>query len=401
MGESKQFHAEKYRFVQLILFVLLGIITQIFWVSYGAETIFAASYYSVSNDLITILAALFMIAYIPVNYFASKAISNRGLKNGVGIGVLLTALGGLIKAIAGPNYWICFFGQLTAAIGQPYILNSWTKLSTNWFLESEKTTANGLGSISQLFGVIIAMIFPIKEIGIPTTLWIYAILGLVIAALYFGFAREKPAEPPNEYAIKGEKLVHTSGIKEIFLHNRDFQILFLILFIGYGFFNALTSEIGLVFDPAVYINLDSGLMGALVILGGILGAIIISTISDKTRKRKIFMVIAFIIATPVTALLFYLRLDVIIYLLGFLLGFTMVSLMPVGLTYAAEISYPYPEETSAGLLLVSGQISGILFLIIPQPQFLFWFIILFLVSVVLGILLRDTHWYEANRKKAE
>jgi MFS family permease len=268
MDRSTVFRAEKYRYIELFIFILIGVQTQIVWIAFGPAIQLAATYYSVSESYIVILAALFMAAYIPVNYFASKMIDQLGLKYGVGIGVYLTAIGGLVKALAGPQYWICFAGQLIAAIGQPFVLNCWTKLATNWFLESEKTTAAGLGSISQFFGVILAMLFPIDTVGIAGTLWVYAILGIVFTVIYQLFARDHPATPPNNYAIKQQKVNYTAGIREMMTRNRDFQILFIMLFIGLGVFNALTSEIDLIFNVDEYPHTTSGDLGAAILMGG-------------------------------------------------------------------------------------------------------------------------------------
>jgi len=44
------------------------------------------------------------------------------------------------------------------------------------------------------------------------------------------------------------------------------------------------------------------------------------------------------------------------------LGFFLLSAGPIGFQYAAEIAYPIPEGTSNGLLLLMGQIAGILFI---------------------------------------
>ena len=398
---STQFRAEKYRFIELFVFILVGMQTQIVWIAFGPAIQQAADYYNVSQTYIVILAALFMAAYIPVNYFASKMIDDQGLKKGVGIGVYLTGIGGLIKALAGPQYWICFFGQLLAAIGQPFVLNCWTKLATNWFLESEKTTAAGLGSISQFFGVIIAMLFPIHTLGIASTLWVYAILGIVFMAIYQIFARDHPKAPPNEYAVKKVKMNYTHGMKEILIHNRDFQLLFFILFIGLGVFNALTSEIDLIFESFTYPNTTSGDIGAAILIGGVVGAIVISTISDKYRKRKMFLVGAFMLGVPTTLGLIFFRNADVLYVTSFLYGFIMVSCLPVGLTYAAEITYPHPEETSAGLLMTAGQISGILFLFINVSTFLWWMVGMFGAGIILCSLLRDTKWHETQRINKE
>ncbi len=45
-----------------------------------------------------------------------------------------------------------------------------------------------------------------------------------------------------------------------------------------------------------------------------------------------------------------------------LLGFFLLSAGPIGFQYAAGITFPVPEGTSNGLLLMAGQISGILFI---------------------------------------
>jgi hypothetical protein len=43
-------------------------------------------------------------------------------------------------------------------------------------------------------------------------------------------------------------------------------------------------------------------------------------------------------------------------------GFFLLSSGPIGFQYGAEITYPIPEGTSNGFLLLAGQISGILFI---------------------------------------
>ncbi|HOS78532.1 MAG TPA: hypothetical protein PLL15_10835 [Syntrophales bacterium] len=44
-------------------------------------------------------------------------------------------------------------------------------------------------------------------------------------------------------------------------------------------------------------------------------------------------------------------------------GFFLMAGGPIGYQYSAEICYPAPEATSQGLLLLAGQISGIVFVI--------------------------------------
>jgi len=53
----------------------------------------------------------------------------------------------------------------------------------------------------------------------------------------------------------------------------------------------------------------------------------------------------------------------LLLLSGFVFGFFLLSAGPVGFQYGAEITHPAPEGTSNILLLVMGQISGIVFIL--------------------------------------
>jgi len=47
---------------------------------------------------------------------------------------------------------------------------------------------------------------------------------------------------------------------------------------------------------------------------------------------------------------------------AFVLGFFLLSAGPIAFQYGAEVTYPAPEGTTNGLLLLTGQISGIIFI---------------------------------------
>jgi hypothetical protein len=51
-----------------------------------------------------------------------------------------------------------------------------------------------------------------------------------------------------------------------------------------------------------------------------------------------------------------------------ILGFFVMSAGPIGFQYAAEIGRPAPESTSQGLLLLVGQASGIVFMLLMESR---------------------------------
>jgi len=84
---------------------------------------------------------------------------------------------------------------------------------------------------------------------------------------------------------------------------------------------------------------------------------------------------------------------------GFLFGFFLLSAGPIGFQYGAEITLPAPEGTSNSLLLVMGQVSGILFIfgmeafMAPSGSMtrsLIALLLLTVVAVVLAVLLRES-----------
>ncbi len=90
---------------------------------------------------------------------------------------------------------------------------------------------------------------------------------------------------------------------------------------------------------------------------------ILPILSDRARKRVPYLIAAVVGAMLGLAGLIYLLNYGLLILFSFLFGFFLLSAGPLGFQYGAEITYPAPEGTSNGLLLLMGQISGILFIL--------------------------------------
>jgi hypothetical protein len=83
----------------------------------------------------------------------------------------------------------------------------------------------------------------------------------------------------------------------------------------------------------------------------------------------------------------------------------LISALPIGFTFATEMTYPVPEETSNGWLMWSGQFSGILLIalvmFIPPAAIQYNFIIyavLFAIATVLAFFLKDLKDYELKKE---
>jgi sugar phosphate permease len=405
-SEQPKFISYKYRWVVLIMFMFAGAMTQVIWITFMGISKASAEHYNVSANLILLLSLIFMIVYIPVNFLACWTIDKFGLKWGTGIGVILTGVFGFLRAVSGTNYWLLFFFQFMTAVGQPFVLNSFTKLAANWFPEKERTLASGLGTIAMLIGVIIAFVTAQPIIGespykMDLLLYIFGGAALLSMVLYLIFVRDKPPTPANSYSDK-TKVLAVKGTFSMF-KKRDFTLLFVVLFVGLGAFNALSSVLDIVYDYPVDSEIP-GFIGGTMIGGGIIGAILLSSLSDKYKKRKIFIIIAMFAGAILTPIMILVPNMYVHFIIAFIFGFFLVSALPVGLTFAAEITYPLPEETSNGLMMWIGQIGGIILLgciMITNwlgPAYMYINIIIIAVTFVIGIvmsfLMKDLDAYE-------
>jgi MFS family permease len=356
-----------YRWIVLLLFMLVNITVQILWITFAAVTTPAQAYFGGVDDIyVFLLSAIYMIIYIPDTFLASWLIDKYDFKIGCGIGAVLTGIFGFLRFFAGPDYTLMLIFTIGIAIGQPFVLNSITKLSGNWFPETERTTATGLGTLSMFVGILLGVLLtPFLIIGnnLSPMLLIYGIASLVIGALFIIFVKSRPLTPPTSEP-SNEKVLMFEGLKKLFT-NKSFLILVLLYFLGLGIFNMITTYIEVIITPKnpVYDETFAGIVGGIMLLGGIFGAIILSYLSDKFRRKVVLMIISLAIAA-ISLYVFAFSTDQLSLLLtAFFFGFGLLGTAPVALEYAVDITKPVPEASSNGILMMVGQIGGIIFIL--------------------------------------
>lgn len=354
-----------FRWIILSLYIIITIIIEIQWLTFASISTIAQEYYQASALRIDFLSMIYMIVFIVMSIPASYIIDTYGLKKGLVIGALLTGIFGGLKAWGAESLLIVTIAQVGLAVAQPFILNAVTKVGAKWFAVQERATVAGLGSLAQYIGIIVALaITPllisedsISDFGIPKMMWIYGIISIFGSALVLLFMREEPPTPPTSAEFT-ERSNPIKGIKEIF-SNRDMQWLLLLFFIGLGIFNAVSTCI----DQICH-NLtmdETGMVGGIMLIGGVLGALILPALSDKKRKRKPFIVVCMLLMLPGLIGLTVFTEFVPMLISAFIFGFFIMSAGPIGFQYGAEKSYPAPESTSQGIILLMGQLSGIIF----------------------------------------
>ncbi len=399
--QETEFRVYGYRWVMLAVYMLAIMVNQIMWITFAPITIDATSFYGVSDIKIGILSMSFMIVYLVVSVPASWIIDTYGIRVGVGAGVVLTGVFGMLRGLVSDNYNLLLLAQIGIAIGQPFLLNSITKVAARWFPIKERATASGLGTLAMYMGILAGISltpFLANGHGIGGMLFIYGIISLTAAVIFFIFARERPLTAPCR-PDQEERALAVDGLKLLF-RNKDFLWLMVIFFIGLGVFNSVTTWIENILSPRGFSAEQAGITGGLMIMGGIAGALVMPLMSDRYRKRIPFIIIALAGATAGLAGVTFATNYVFLLFSAAAFGFFLLSSGPIGFQYGAEVTFPVSEGTSNGFLLLMGQISGIAF-IFGMDSFkstvtgsmtapLLVMIILMLISFIFSFRLRES-----------
>jgi len=363
MTSKSSIKVYSYRWLVLMVFMFIAGITQLLWITFAPITGAAAQFFGTSDLLVGLLSMCFMVVYIVMVLPSAWVIDTYGFRAAVGIGAALTAIFALTRGIFATNYAIVLVSQIGIAVGQPFIIGSITKVAARWFLINERATAAGLGTLSLYLGILAAMILTpclTVKYGVQGMLVIYGIVSVAAAIMFVVFAREKPPTPPCPPGHE-ERVLMFDGLKKM-LRQKDFVLLLIIFFVGLGMFNSVSTWIENIVRPRGFSISQAGMLGGLMLIGGIVGAVVMPVLSDKYRKRRIFILVSLIGLAPGLLGMTFFTSYLPLLCSGFVFGFFLLSAGPIGFQYGAEITYPAPEGTSNNLLLVMGQISGIVFI---------------------------------------
>jgi len=358
-----------YRWVILAVFMLVNLAMQMLWITYAPISGQAAAYYGVSDARIGFLAQTFMIAFIPLSIPVSWAIDKYGFRLAVGIGAVLMGIFGILRGLVGANYGLVLACTIGIAVAQPFMLNAWTKVPANWFAMDERATAVGLVTLANLLGTAIGQVLtPIltENLSIPTVQLIFGGVSAGAAVLFILLSRERPISPPCPPGMETRSLM-LDGIK-LLIRSAPFWLFAIVYFVGLGLFNGLNIWVENIIRPRGFSSIDAGTMGALMVGGGIIGAIVFPMLSDKQHKRQRFMLLGVALAIPGLIGVTFASSTWLLFTSAFFLGFFLISVAPIGLQYVAEVTYPAPEGTSAGILQLCGQLSVVFVTIMEVMQ---------------------------------
>ncbi len=353
--EHSAVKAYGYRWVVMSVWMFTNILMQALWICYSPVSSQAANMWGVSEFWVGFLAMSFMYVYIAMSLPASWFIEKYGFSFAVGLSGVVMGAAALVKGIFSLNYTVVLICQIAIAIVQPLMVNSGTKLAAKWFPIQERATVVGIGSLGPFIGQAVGLMatpFMVQAYGFAATFLIYGVLAAVSAVLFIIFSRENPPSP----AGYEERVAMTAGLKLV-LTRLDFYLLAVAFFVVFAVWQGVPTWIEGIARERGLSTTEAGTVGALLMIGGVVGALLIPAISDRLRKRKQVLIAALLLSLPGMLGLTFLHGFVPVTISAIWLGILLVGAIPLVLQYAVEVCYPAPEPASSGLLMIASQAS--------------------------------------------
>lgn len=360
--EQTEYRTYKKRWLMVAALVPIIVATEIYWLAFAPISSAVELFFGVDEMSITLFAMSYMLMYIVLAIPASQVVDKYGFKRSVTIGVVLMVIPAVLRYIYADNFTVAIICQFAMAASQPFLVNISTKVPSNWFPVKERATASGILVMAQYLGFIIPMAFAASlfSLGMKTMMGIYALITVIAALLAIVLTRENPPVAPGQPEPKED--MNFRSIKELF-KRRQYLLVLLIGFVSIGLLNTLLSMIESILAPKGMMELD-GIAGVIFIAAGIIGAIVVPMFSDKIGKRMVLIRIGIISLIGLLALLTFIDNVAVVMVIYGVIGFLVMGLAPILFQHGAESAYPSKEGVSFGMIMLMGQVSGLIFVLV-------------------------------------
>ncbi|KAK0461336.1 major facilitator superfamily domain-containing protein [Desarmillaria tabescens] len=379
-----EYRLYKRRFVGVFGFVVLNIVAAMSWPWFGPIANETSQELGFSLNRVNWLGNIMACIYLPVAILIPPFISRYGLRRCCDVGALCLILSSWIR-YAGTSrslstqssYALLMFGQLFASVSQPIYQVLGPKYSETWFNLQGRTTATMIIAISNPIGGAIGQLLSPLVGDTRQSILVLGIISTAATPCVF-LIRSTPPTPPTYAASRTHPsllsfvkrvlgLDKTPGEYYMTVRERfDFGIIWIIfssLVAATNTFALLSAEI---MEPVGYSSDTSGLMGACLLLTGIVAAIVTAPLFDRVFTRH--LAITTKIAVPIVAVVWLSMIWAVkpnntggLFTIMTILGVGSVPMLPVALELGCDLTRN--AEASSSLLWFGGNLFAIMFIL--------------------------------------
>lgn len=339
-------------------------------------------YYRVEPEVIDWAANSFTLAFVFIALPSSQCVSYFGLRTLVIVGSSLNAICTCFHfaGVSRNGIYYVMVGQFFAGFSVGAILQVPAKLSTVWFPEHEHSKATAIAVAFNVLGLAIGFLQPCYMVpdssnfddvynGLYNMYLSHVVLLAICLIMAYFFFDEKPPLPPTYAAAMVSKVrqANVPGLVQslkIMAFDRNFVLLTQVFGLncsGYNFFITCFNEM----SASIINKTDLGWVGFSGNMASIVGILLFSAIVDKNKcyqKFSLFLTFGTVVAwTFFSLVLLHWKVYYWVYVSFNLLCFVGVPFIVIGLEYAAELTYPVPEDLAAAIIYIVGNMYALIY----------------------------------------
>jgi len=380
----EEYKSYGYRWVVLLLYGLILVAQAMLWVSFAPIETDVQFALGMGSTAIRALALVGPLMFVFFGSYAGDLADRKGFKFVAALGAIVCSVLGIIRAIVphvidsgAAQYWIFLVCQAIIGAAAVFIVTNMSKMPIKWFREKDRALGIGLATMFFYLGTAVGFQLVTTIAGIPedavdvgnkaliqsglnSVLTIFAIVMAAATILFILFTREEPPTPSGP--LPEEVKLGTIESLRRFLRSSVFRALCVVSLIGYGIYMGLvvTMEKIITYHGSDFTTKFAASVASAVIIGGIVGAAILPGVSEKIGLRKPFLILAGLIPIPMLYLMGFVGAKPVSLIAGALLGFFLLSALPVTFTITGEMEEIGPRLAGAavGTLMAIGSIGS-------------------------------------------
>ena len=411
------------RHLVLLLYGTITCLNSAIWVAYSAIISTATTTYHVPETTLSYLTVPYLLSAIFLLPLGSYIVDKEGIRTAVLLGGGVTMCGSWIRYLSGTfasphvRFGVLMLGQCVASAGLPVLHPIPPRLAVVWYPPHERTVAtggrlsdsllsfssfsfslfisrlrsqthsppyiesltlshlpfpapptlpSGISSVSQVIGIAVGYGLSIALVGgssdccghLNLTLSILVTVPTLLSIFLFS---PVPPSPPSPAAMTVR--THFMESVKFSLKRSGYVVLLCTLSPGLGVLNSMFAFMGVFTSGKGYDDEVSGLIGVVLVMVGLIGAVIFGAIADRTKLYVKLCRISFLLSA-VTSILFVCAIQFrlppyAVLLFAALFGFFLLSLLPLCLEFAVEVTYPAAEGVVTGTIMWIGNIYGL------------------------------------------
>ncbi|KAJ8472940.1 hypothetical protein ONZ51_g8182 [Trametes cubensis] len=386
-GSSTTYRLYKRRWIGLCALVLLNIASGMVLVWFGPIANDMVRDFGFTLSEVNWLGNVANVVYLPFSIIVPSLYGRLGIRGACYIGAILFVVSGWVRYAGtkdslseGASYTLMVVGQVLAGTAVPIFQIVIPSYSQKWFDLKGRTTATMIMGISNPVGNALGQLIPPLVPTPKDSLLVMAIIFTAVAPAAF-FVGNAPPTPPTfagsqKHPSLGSLLRAMAGqtprdeYTYMSMRQRiDFAIITVTFGVLVGVINAFTILSAQHFEPYGYSDTVSGLMGAILLLVGLIAAAITSPIYDRVLTHHLALsckVLCPVLGACWIALIWEIKPHntAVCFVLMGLIGGTGLTLLPAVIELAVELTRN--ADGSSAMLWSSTNLFGLVFVLVEN-----------------------------------